>query len=210
MTVLVERLTSLNSGPHALGQSGISRRKDDTLVYTSAPSPISEAIEAPSSGAFSLRQLEHSHWTPTALRRLARTRLYGDPPERPVQSKLRSSLPLRWYKGVAEHEPHAVEAWSSIVDGWLWRRDLGAIAETHFLSERWAYALVSRFLAASSYFLFADDLRAGICAQTHYESGGSGRAFDPDSVGMFAETCQACVLLRGADWEGWVAIEGAR
>ena len=119
------------------------------------------------------------------------------------QRRLRGALLIRWTRGISEHEPHAVSAWYGIVSTWLCGGDHVAVAETEFfLSRAWAYELVTRYLNAASFYLFADDLRAGVCAVTHPGRGG-GSAREQD--GLFAETCGACTELAGADWEGWVA-----
>lgn len=196
----------VHSGPVTLRQRGAESREDRTLVYVSPPLPIQSPDESSVVGAFPLFQLEHSVWTPGRLRGIAKNRLDEEDPRLPVKRRLRSGLLLRWTRGISENEPHAVEAWYSIVAAWLRGQDHVKVAEDYFLSRRWAYELVSRYLGAASYYLFADDLRAGVCRQTH-PGGGSGHAFNRDGAGLFAETCSACVLLRGADWEGWVAIE---
>lgn len=196
----------MHSAPIIKAQGGAKSKDDSTLVYTSRPPNPEELLYLGTVLRLEPIQLKHSRWTPLALRRLARSRLYGDHPARVIQSRLRHAYLARWARGVAENEPHAVEAWHGIVDAWLHGGDPVAVAERFFLGRRWAFELVSRFLAAASFYAFSDDLRAGICRMTH--PGNGGRTNDAPS--QAAETCSACILLAGADWEGWIAVEEAQ
>lgn len=209
MTVSTRSLTvHCDAGIIRQGRVVSKDEVNHALVYSTATATPSPSVAVPRH--VPTRQLEHSVWTPDQLRNLSRSFIPRDDQVRlPVKRRLSGALLIRWTRGIAENEPHAVDPWYSIVSTWLRRGDHVKVAEDFFLGRRWAYELVSRYLGAASYYLFADDLRAAVCRQTHGSAGGRGSAFNRDGAGLFAETCHACVLLRGADWEGWVTIEGA-